>query len=79
MLNAGKPEIQDAEMEHYIAGNKLNLKATTDAKIAYENTNIVIIATPTNYDGINNFFDTSTVESIIDDILSLDKDIPIFY
>lgn len=60
-----KAPIQDEYIEKYLAEKELNLKATTDAKEAYEGADFVIIATPTNYDSTKNFFDTSAVEAVI--------------
>lgn len=78
IINSGKPHIQDAWMADYLANQDLNLTATTDAAVAYENTDMVVIATPTNYDDITNSFDTSTVEAVIDNVLALDLNVPIF-
>ncbi len=63
--NATGAPIQDEYIEKYLAEKELNLKATTDAKEAYEGADFVIIATPTNYDSTKNFFDTSAVEAVI--------------
>lgn len=65
LLNNRKSPIQDDYIEKYLAEIELNLKATTDAKEAYEGADFVIIATPTNYDSTKNFFDTSAVEAVI--------------
>lgn len=65
LLNDRKSPIQDDYIEKYLAEKELNLKATTDAKEAYEGADFVIIATPTNYDSTKNFFDTSAVEAVI--------------
>lgn len=65
LLNNRKSPIQDDYIEKYLAEKELNLKATTDAKEAYEGADFVIIATPTNYDSAKNFFDTSAVEAVI--------------
>lgn len=65
LLNNRKSPIQDDYIEKYLAEKELNLKATTDAKEAYEGADFVIIATPTNYDSTKNFFDTSAVEAVI--------------
>lgn len=65
MINNKKSPIQDDYIEKYLAEKELGLTATTDAKYAYESADLVIIATPTNYDSTKNFFDTSAVEAVI--------------
>ena len=68
--------IQDEYIEKYFKEKKLNLKATLDYKEAFEGAEFVIISTPTNYDEEKNFFDTSSVEDIIEKVLSMnDKNI----
>lgn len=71
LINDKKPPIVDSEIEEYLATKQLNLMATTDCKEAYDNAQFVIIATPTNYDADKNYFDTSTVESVIESVLTL--------
>lgn len=65
MLNNKKSPIVDKEIEEYLATKELNLHATTDAREAYEGAEFVVISTPTNYDPVKNFFDTSSVEAVI--------------
>lgn len=65
MINNKKSPIKDKEIEGFLLNKKLNLYATTDAKEAYSNADIIIVATPTNYDDKTNSFDTSAVESVI--------------
>ena len=65
MVNHRKSPIQDDYIEKYLTEKKLDLTATTNAKEAYQNAEFVIIATPTNYDSSKNFFDTSSVEAVI--------------
>ncbi len=65
-INAGKSPIVDAEIEEYLASHELDLTATVDAKEAYEEADFVIISTPTNYDTAKNYFDTSSVEAVIE-------------
>ena len=65
LINNKKSPIRDKEIEEYLAEKDLNLKATKDAKEAYSLADFVIIATPTNYDPAKNYFDTSSVESVI--------------
>ena len=79
MINSFISPIQDEYIEKFFAEAKngkrqLNLKATLDYKEAFKNADFVIISTPTNYDEKQNFFDTSSVEDIIEKVLSLDKD-----
>ncbi|MER2173168.1 MAG: nucleotide sugar dehydrogenase [Carnobacterium sp.] len=69
LINNKKSPIIDKEVEEYLATKELNLIATTDKTIAYKDAHFVIIATPTNYDDKKNYFDTSTVEGIIEDVL----------
>ena len=63
--------IQDKEIEEYLANHKLNLIATLDAEMAYQNAEFVIVAAPTNYDPQKNFFDTSAVETVIELVLDI--------
>lgn len=65
LINARKSPIQDTYIEKYLAEKELDLTATMDAKAAYNEADFVIIATPTNYDPKKNFFDTSSVETVI--------------
>lgn len=66
MINNKISPIADKEIEDYLANKELNLTATTDAKSAYENADFVIVSTPTNYDDEKHFFDTSSVENVIE-------------
>lgn len=65
LINAGKSPIIDREIEEYLAERKLNLTATTDGEKAYREADFIIISTPTNYDPVKNYFDTSSVEQVI--------------
>lgn len=65
LINQGKSPIVDQEIEEYLANKKLNLIATTDWKEAYKDADFVIISTPTNYNPKFNYFDTSSVESVV--------------
>lgn len=69
LINQKKSPIVDKEIEEYLATKELNLIATTDKEVAYKDAEYVVIATPTNYDEKKNFFDTSSVESVIEDVL----------
>ena len=68
LINSKKSPIIDKEVEEYLATKDLDLTATLDAKKAYKESELVIIATPTNYDSITNKFDTSSVESVITEV-----------
>ena len=74
MINARKSPIQDEYIEKYFAEKELDLVATLDAEYAYKDADFVIIAAPTNYDAKKNFFDTSAVESVIQQVMSVNKD-----
>ena len=74
MINDKKSPIQDDYIEKYLAEKELNLIATLDGESAYKNAEFVIIAAPTNYDAKRNYFDTSAVESVIEEVLKVNKD-----
>ena len=71
LINKRKSPIEDKELEDYLTNKTLNLTATTDKKAAYENASYVIIATPTDYDVTTDYFNTSTVESVIRDVIAI--------
>ena len=71
MINQRKSPIADAEIEEYLATKTLDLEATTDGESAYKNADFVVISTPTNYDEKKNYFDTSSVESVIQQVMSV--------
>ena len=66
--------IQDEYIEKYLTGKDLKLKATLDASSAYKDADFVVIAAPTNYDPVKNYFDTSHVEEVIDLVLEVNPD-----
>lgn len=66
LINNKKSPVVDKEIEDFLANKPLHLTATTDAQSAYKNADFVIIATPTNYDPEQNYFNTSAVEDVID-------------
>jgi len=74
MINAGKSTIVDAQLEHVLGSNELDLIATIDSKQAFAEADFVIIATPTNYDVVTLFFDTSSVEAVIADVRKINSE-----
>lgn len=73
LINNRKSPIKDKEIQEYLTSKKLNLTATLDIKKAYKDADFVIIATPTNYDSEKNFFDTSTVEAVIKQVMAVNS------
>ena len=73
-LNSKISPIQDDYIEKYLAEKPLNLVATLDGKAAYKDADFVVIAAPTNYDPVKNYFDTSHVEEVIDLVLEVNPD-----
>ena len=73
-LNNRVSPIQDDYIEKYLAGKELNLTATLDGKAAYKDADFVVIAAPTNYDPVKNYFDTTHVEEVIDLVLEVNPD-----
>lgn len=71
MINQKKSPIADAKIEEYLAIKQLDLEATTDGERAYRDSDFVIISTPTNYDEKKNYFDTSSVESVIKQVMAV--------
>lgn len=74
LINARKSPIQDEYIEKYLAEKSLNLNATLDAEGAYRNADFIVIAAPTNYDPVKNYFDTHCIEDVIDIALRVNPD-----
>ena len=74
LINQRKSPIQDDYIEKYLAEKELNLTATLDADAAYRDADFVVIAAPTNYDSKKNYFDTSAVESVIQQVIACNPD-----
>ncbi len=71
LINNKKSPISDTELEEYLANKTLNLTATLDKELAYKGAEFIIISTPTDYDPETNYFNTSTVESVIEDVIKI--------
>ena len=74
LINNKKSPIVDKEIEEYLATKELRLTATTDSAAAYKDAELVIVSTPTNYDERKNYFDTSSVESVIQQVIEVNPD-----
>lgn len=69
LINSKKSPISDKEIEEFLANKDLNLYATTDTALAIEGSDFVVVSTPTNYDDIKNYFNTDSVEAVIEETL----------
>ena len=74
LINKQKSPIEDAEIQHFLANKNLKLRATSVKSEAFEGADYVIIATPTDYDAVANYFDTSSVEKVIQDVIAVNSD-----
>jgi len=77
-INSNISPIEDNEIEDFLKNSSLRLTATTDKEKAYRFADVIIIATPTDYDPIDNFFDTSSIELVIGEVVERNIDSPIF-
>lgn len=71
LINNKRSPIQDDYIEQYLSEKNLNLTATMDAETAYKDADFVVIATPTNYDPVKNYFDTRHVEEVIEIVMKV--------
>ena len=74
LINAKKSPLADQEIQEYLATKDLDLTATTDGDSAYREADYVVISTPTNYDPVKNYFDTSSVEAVIQQVMAVNPD-----
>lgn len=73
MINDRISPIKDEKIEEFLKTKELNLKATLDKKVAFQNADFVVISTPTNYDEKKNYFDTSSVEDVIESVIEINS------
>ncbi|MFY2822363.1 nucleotide sugar dehydrogenase [Ruegeria sp. MALMAid1280] len=74
LINQRQSPIQDAEIKDFLSNRPLDLTATTDAEAAYTGADFVVVATPTNYDPRSNYFDTSSVDAVIEQVATVNPD-----
>ena len=74
LLQKGRSPIRDKEIKEYLAGGRLHLQATLDGEVAYRDAELVIVSTPTNYDPGIHFFDTGSVETVVETVRRVNPD-----
>lgn len=74
LINQGKSPIVDKEIEEYLSTHELNLTATSDPNIAYKDAEFIVIATPTDYDPKKNYFNTQSIENVIETVLKINPE-----
>ena len=77
LINNRKSPIEDKEIEDFFINKKLNLHATLNQELAYKESDYIVISTPTDYDTENNYFDTSSIESVLNDIKEINPYVPV--
>jgi len=77
LINNKKSPIEDKEIEDFFSNKKLDLHATLDQELAYKDSDYIVISTPTDYDTENNYFDTSSIESVLHDIKEINPNVPV--
>jgi len=77
LINNRKSPIEDKEIEDFFINKKLNLHATLNKELAYKESDYIVISTPTDYDTENNYFDTSSIESVLNDIKEINPNVPV--
>ena len=77
LINNRKSPIEDKEIEDFFINKKLNLHATLNKELAYKESDYIVISTPTDYDTENNYFDTSSIESVLNDIKEINPYVPV--